>query len=279
MTRVAVVQLDAGDGADAALEGAVDAVERAADGGAELVVLPEYASGWAARLGPDLAVAADGPFVAALRDAARRRGVAVVAGVIVRAPDAGDRCANVALALGSDGDVLGTYTKVHLFDAFGTRESDALVAGAPDADPLVLDVGGLRFGVLTCYDLRFPESARRLVDAGAEVIVAIAAWVSGPGKLEQLRLLSRARAVENTSYLLLASQNGPGRTGHSAVVDPLGVVVEEAGEDAALVLADLEPAVVAEVRERVPVLANRRYRFVPGAPSTGPEGATAPGAV
>lgn len=265
MTRVAVVQLDAGQGETRALAGAVAAVERAADAGAGLVVLPEYASGWAPRLGPELAVTMDGPFVAALRDVASRRGVSVVAGIVVPGDGDGDLSANLALAIGPDGAILGGYTKVHLFDAFGTRESDALVAGVPDAPPLVLDVDDLRFGVLTCYDLRFPEVARRLVDAGAQVLVAIAAWASGPGKADQLAVLARARALENTSYLLLASQNGTGRAGHSAVVDPLGVVLTQTGEGDDVLVADLDAQLVSEVRERVPVLRNRRYSVVPRA--------------
>jgi predicted amidohydrolase len=210
-------------------------------------------------------VPVDGAFVAALQDAARQRHVSIVVGVIVPGRETGaeSRSANVALAIGPDGVVLGAYAKVHLFDAFGTRESDALVAGDPAAAPLVFDVDGLRFGVQTCYDLRFPESSRRLADAGAQVVIAIAAWASGPGKVDQLGVLARARAIENTAYLMLASQHGTGRSGHSAVVDPLGAVLAEAGDRAALLTVDLDAARVAEVRARVPVLEHRRYDVVP----------------
>ena len=78
---------------------------------------------------------------------------------------------NAVVAVDGHGELAGTYRKVHLYDAFGHRESDRLVPGPADAPPLVVEVGGLTFGVLTCYDLRFPESARRLVDAGAQVLV------------------------------------------------------------------------------------------------------------
>ena len=267
MTRVAVLQVDSAGEPEAAHAVALAALEEAADCGAELAVLPEYASGWAPTLGPELAVPDEGGFVAALGEVARRRRITVVAGVVTaaagRTGGADDRCLNLALLIGPDGAVSGRYAKVHLFDAFGTRESDALQAGDPAAAPLVADVGGLRFGMLTCYDLRFPESARRLADAGAQVIVAIAAWASGPGKVDQLRVLARARAMENTSYLLLASQHGVGRAGHSAVVDPLGVVLAEACDDPAVLVADLDGDVVRRVRERVPVLAHRRYGVVP----------------
>jgi predicted amidohydrolase len=274
VTRVAVVQLDAGRGALAAQDGAVAAVHAAADGGAEVVVLPEYASGWTPAPEPGLAQPLDGPFVTALAAAAKDRGVWVLAGVVAPGRPGGTgsgatagrapRARNLAIALDPAGRLRGAYTKVHLFDAFGWRESEALEPGAPDAPPLVLQVGELRLGVLTCYDLRFPEAARRLVDAGASVLCAIAAWASGPGKAEQLRILARARAIENTAYLVLASQSGPGRAAGSAVVDPLGVVVAEAGPDGDdVLLADLDPALVADVRARVPVLEHRRYDVVP----------------
>ena len=271
MTRVAVVQLDAAGGPDAAIEDAVAAVEEAAARGAELVVLPEYSSGWAPTLGPSLAVPKDGAFVDALRGVARRCRVGLIAGIVTPGAEPGAnqedaRSVNLALIIGPDGTISGDYAKVHLFDAFGTCESDALRAGDPGAAPAVIDVSGLRFGVLTCYDLRFPESARRLADAGSQVLVVIAAWASGPGKVEQLRVLARARAIENTSYLLLASQHGEGRAGHSAVIDPLGVLLAEAGDDAAVLVADLDDQVVRDVRARVPVLAHRRYGVVPLAP-------------
>lgn len=262
MTLVAVVQLDAGSGAPQARAQAVAAIEAAAASGARLVVLPEYAAGWSPVPDPTLAEERGGPFESAIRAAAARCATTVVVGVV--APAEAGRAVNLALAVGPDGADLGAYAKVHLFDAFGWRESDALEPGPSTQPALVVDVDGLAVGVLTCYDLRFPESARRLVDAGAEVIVAIAAWASGSGKAEQLAVLARARALENTAYLLLASQSGPGRTGHSAVVDPLGTVLDEApGEGDALLMADLDPGVVAAVRARVPVLEHRRYAVVP----------------
>ncbi|ACQ79341.1 Nitrilase/cyanide hydratase and apolipoprotein N-acyltransferase [Beutenbergia cavernae DSM 12333] len=268
--RVAVVQLDASGDPASSRAAAVDAVESAAEAGAALVVLPEYASGWAPRLGPELAVADS--FVPALQEAARRSGAAVVAGTVERGADQ-SRGRNVAVAIGADGSVSGTYAKVHLYDAFGVRESDFLDAGAPDDDgaPLVVDViapsgGVVRVGVLTCYDLRFPESARVLVDAGADVLAIGAAWAAGEHKADHLRTLARARAIENTSWLLLASQCGRGRTGRSAVIDPLGVVESEAdGEAPAVVVADVSAARVARVRATNPALAHRRYAVVPRA--------------
>lgn len=270
--EVAAVQLDAERPRAEATAAAVTAVGDAADAGARLVVLPEYTSGWSTVIGPDLAEPSDGPVLRSLRDVAARRGVTVLAGLVLPADDPlvatpegpAGRAANVTVALGPGGELLGAYTKAHLFDAFGVRESDHLVRGDVTGEPLVVDVDGWRVGVLTCYDLRFPESARRLVDAGATVLAAGAAWASGPGKVDQLRVLTRARAIESTAYLVLASQCGRGRSGHSGVVDPRGQVLTELDErGTGRASAALEPGLVATVRAQVPVLEHRRFAVVP----------------
>ncbi len=161
------------------------------------MVLPEYAAAFDPRgVGLELAEPLDGPFVAALR--AHAAGMVVLAGTVV--PGDG-RAVNTVVAV-RDGALVGGYRKVHLYDAFGQRESDRLEPGPPDAPPLVVDVDGLAVGVLTCYDLRFPESARRLVDAGAQVVVVPAAWAAGPLKADHWLTLLRARAIESTAYVL-----------------------------------------------------------------------------
>ena len=151
------------------------------------------------------------------------------------------------------------YRKIHLYDSFGYRESDRLLAGEHDpAAPALVELDGWRLGLMTCYDLRFPELARRLVDAGAEVLVVPAAWVAGERKVDHWRTLARARAIENTAYVVAAGQPAPRYSGHSLVVDPFGDVLAEAGEGADLVRADLDPARLAEARRTNPSLANRR---------------------
>ena len=149
-----------------------------------------------------------------------------------------------------------TYRKIHLYDSFGYRESDRLTAG-PTA-PVVVELGGFGVGLLTCYDLRFPELARALVDAGAEVLVVPAAWVAGPRKVDHWRTLARARAIENTAYVVAVGQPGPRYTGHSLVFDPHGDVVVEAGSDPTVLHATLEHERLRQARDTNPSLANRR---------------------
>lgn len=259
---VAVVQLQSDTDLQVNTRAVSEAI--AAAGPARLVVLPEYASGWAAHLGPELAQPRAGEFISAVREAARASNRTVVLGTME--PDAaGDRSTNVTLVIGPDGQDVGEYHKVHLFDAYGIRESDTLAPGPAGAEhALVFDVGGLRVGVATCYDIRFPETFRVLADAGADVFAIGAAWAAGEGKADLLVTLARARAIENTSYVLVSSQPGPGRAGHSVIVDPRGVVLAQGAEQETTTLhAHLDPQVVRATRAQVPSLGHRRYRITP----------------
>jgi deaminated glutathione amidase len=122
---------------------------------------------------------------------------------------------------------------------------------------VVVEVGGFRVGLMTCYDLRFPELARALVDQDAELLVVPAAWVAGPGKVDHWRTLLKARAIENTVYVAAAGQPGPRYTGHSMVVTPRGESVE-IEEDGVAVQARVDRAELEKARAENPSLANRR---------------------
>lgn len=261
--KVALGQFSAGTDPAGNTTAAGLLIEAAAEAGAELVVLPEsslFATGDAADAVAAVAEELDGPFVTAIAALAKRHGIAVVVGTYEKGP--GGLPYNTLVALDSSGDVLGYYRKVHLYDAFGYRESDGISAGSPE-EPLVFRLGGFRFGAFTCYDLRFPESARSAVDAGAEILLVPAMWIRGPGKEDHWATLLKARAIENTAYVLAANQTGALATGYSMAVDPAGVVTANAGEQPGLLLADLSRDRLEQVRSRVPVLANRRYAVVP----------------
>ena len=113
---------------------------------------------------------------------------------------------------------------------------------------------------MTCYDLRFPEHARALVDAGAELLVIPAAWVAGNHKIHHWRTLLAARAIENTSHVVGAAQCGEQYAGHSLAIDPWGDIVAEAGSDPAVIRATLDAEDVTRARDSNPSLANRRIR-------------------
>jgi predicted amidohydrolase len=263
--RVAVAQFAAGADKAANRDRLVELVDKAAAERADLVVAPEAAMhGFGAADTPLAPVAEplDGPFVTAVRDAAQQHGVTIVAGMFESVPEDSARAYNTVVAVGGDGVLVGAYRKLHLFDALGNVESQRLVPGPMAA--LTFDCAGLRVGVLTCYDLRFPELARTLVDDGATLLAVPAAWYAGPEKLDHWRVLTRARAIENTVFVAAAGQPPPECCGHSAVVDPYGVVLTELGEDDGdLGVADVDPQRIDVVRRRLPSLAHRRFRVVP----------------
>jgi predicted amidohydrolase len=222
---------------------------------ADLVVFPEAFARDFGEAGSDVSPYAEpvtGPFATEVARVAGARGTTLLAGMFESSGDPARPWNTLVLRGAAHAD----YRKVHLYDSFGYRESDRLTAG--EVDQVVVPLGGLTLGLMTCYDLRFPEQARALVDAGADVLVVPSAWVAGDRKVEHWRTLARARAIENTAYVVAVGQPAPRYTGHSMVVDPLGDVLVEAGGDPAVLTVTLDPAVVAAARRTNPSLANRR---------------------
>jgi predicted amidohydrolase len=221
-----------------------------------LVVLPEAFARDFGQPGSDLSAFAeplDGPFAQRLRALSSSTGSAWLAGMFETADDASRPLNTLLLA---DGERLAAYRKIHLYDSFGYQESDTVSPGA--LEPVVVDVRGFPVGLMTCYDLRFPELARALAERGAEVVVVPAAWVAGERKVEHWRTLLRARAIENTVWVVAVGQPGPRYTGHSMVVAPDGDVVAEADVDEVVIDARIDRAGVEDVRRTNPSLANRR---------------------
>ena len=225
--------------------------------GTDLVVLPEAFARDFGVPGSDVGPFAedlDGPFAQALAEAAGRHDTAVLAGMFRLGEDPARPFNTLVLRDARGG--LTSYDKVHLYDSFGYRESDRLTPGR--WQPVVADVAGFAVGLMTCYDLRFPEFARELVTMGAEVLVVPAAWVAGERKVDHWRTLLRARAIENTVYVVGAGQPAPRYTGHSTVISPLGDVLVEAGPEPQVLQAVLERGEIDRARSINPSLANRR---------------------
>ncbi|MDR1117726.1 MAG: hypothetical protein LBL01_00295 [Bifidobacteriaceae bacterium] len=168
----------------------------------------------------------------------------------VAGPDAGDtRPFNVLLAVDAAGREVARQAKTRLYDAFGFSES-AMVRPGPAAAPRPVELEGVRFGLVNCYELRFPEHARRLVAAGAEALALGAAWVRGPLKEDQWATLARARAIENCCYVLAAGTRAKDTIGRSMVIDPAGVAVAAlADQPQGIALARLDTDRIAEVRD------------------------------
>ncbi|WEO77403.1 carbon-nitrogen hydrolase family protein [Cryobacterium sp. SO2] len=250
----------------------IDAAARQARAaGADLVVFPEYAMYEKAVVDASFADAAeplDGPFVTGLRALATELNIAVAAGVVERSDHDG-RPYNTILVVGPDGGTLARYRKVHLFDSAGFRES-AWIAPAPSLEPVVFTLAGTRVGLMTCYDLHFPELGRELADAGADLVLACSSWVPGTDKPEQWRVLVQARAIENSYFVAAVSQAPPVSIGRSLLAGPSGRVEGELGDAPALATFDIDPARVTATRARNPALANRRYVVGRPGPASGP---------
>lgn len=152
---------------------------------------------------------------------------------------------------------MASYAKLHLYDAFSIQESRNVDAGNVIA-PL-LDVDGLRVGLMTCYDLRFPELSMALALQGAEVLVLPAAWVRGALKEHHWSTLLAARALDTTCYMIAAGECGNKNIGQSRIIDPLGVTISAAADVPTLIMAEITAERIRQVRAQLPVLRNRRF--------------------
>ncbi len=229
----------------------------AAARGADLLALPEMfmaAPGPGDRL-TDVAEPLDGPFVRTLGRLARAHELFLLAPVW-EAVAGEHRVGNTAVLLAPDGTVAATYRKFHLFDALGQRESDRMLPG--DAPPPVVAVGGMPLGFALCYDLRFPELFRHLVDGGAEAVVVPAAWYAGPHKADHWHTLLRARAIENTAYVAGVGLAGERFCGQSTWYDPFGLPGPRAGGGEELLLGTIDRSRISDVRRTLPCLEHRR---------------------
>lgn len=261
---VAVAQFAPTSDPEANLAAIDELAARASARGAGVVVFPEYSSFFEKEMGPAFVAAAqplDGPFVTGLGRIAARLGLHLVAGLVARASD--DRFSNTLVAVAPSGDLIATYRKLHLYDAFGQKESDWVEPGPLEA-PETFVVNGFTLGLQTCYDVRFPEVTRMLVDAGVEVVLLPAEWVRGPLKEHHWRTLVTARAIENTIYIAAADHVPPVGVGNSMVIDPFGVEIAGIGDEPGIAVGEVRRDRLTDVRRVNPALALRRFAVSPG---------------
>ncbi len=268
--KIAAVQMVSGTEVEANLEAARRLIATAAAQGAALVALPEYFCFMGRADGDKLAIAETpgrGPIQRMLSEAAREHGVWLVGGTLpMKSPDP-QRVLNTCCVFAPDGSLAARYDKIHLFrferDSGGVRESydegRAILAGSA---PTACDAAGLRVGFSVCYDLRFPELYRALMRPPCDLLSVPSAFTYTTGQAHW-ELLLRARAIENQCYVIAPAQggrhqNGRRTWGHSMVVDPWGEVLAVRPEGEGVVLAELDPARIADVRAQLPALTHRR---------------------
>ena len=267
MGRIAVLQMTSGIDPAVNADVLVDAVARAAAGGAQMLFTPEM-SGLLdrdrARAAAKIVDEAQDPVLAEVRDAAARHGLWVALGSLAVRGE-GERLANRSFVIDQTGAVAARYDKMHMFDvslATGETWRESAVY-QPGETLAVVETPVGRLGLTICYDIRFPALFEALGRASCDVLAIPAAFTRPTGQAHW-HVLQRARAIEASAYVVAAAQVGThadGREtyGHSLVVDPWGEVLLDMGGDAAgLAFADLDPARIAAVRQQVPSLANRR---------------------
>jgi predicted amidohydrolase len=260
MNRVAIAQIKSSTDKSQNLHTARALIDEAKSKSAQLIAFPEFLMAFspgeqsAAELAA-LAESIDGPFVNALRTAAGASRTAVLA-TIFETCAVPNRVFDTALWIDGCGNIAAIYRKLHLYDAFGFKESDKFHPGAEITEPVFW--ADARCGVMICYDLRFPEMARMLALGGADVLFAPSGWVQGDMKLDHWQTMIKARALENGCYVAAPDQTGNVYIGHSLVVDPFGRIVTDMGSREGLEIVDLDLGIVTEAREKLPLLKNRR---------------------
>ncbi len=277
MFLAACVQLQCTTDVERNLDAAEKLIRRAAGWGAQLVATPENTP----FLGPqlhkvELAEPIDGPIATRMHKLASELGIHLLLGSFSEQrvlPDGRideELCYNTSLLFGPEGELIASYRKIHLFDVAvpggpNLCESKNVFPGTDVvAAETELEDSGMTIGMSICYDLRFPELYRALVDRGAILITIPAAFTLTTGK-DHWHTLVRARAIETQSWVVAPAQWGahdPEREresyGHSLIVDPWGAVVADAGQGEGLCVAEIDPLRIAKVRRAIPVRAHRR---------------------
>ncbi|MGH2982060.1 MAG: carbon-nitrogen hydrolase family protein [Solirubrobacterales bacterium] len=268
--RVAAVQLNSTDDKERNLEVAERLIRAAAQDGAELACLPEK---WNLLGGSEALLSGaeplDGPSLSAARGWASELGIRLLAGSVAERVEGQERLFNTSVLIGPGGDVVAAYRKIHMFDVevggVTYRESEHEQGGE---EIVSAPLGEVELGLTVCYDLRFPELYRILAVRGARIVNVTSAFTAVTGRAHW-EVLLRARAIENQVFVIAAGQIGEAPPsydsyGHSAIVDPWGVVLAMAPDEECFVVADLDLEAQEQVREKLPALANRRpaaYRW------------------
>ncbi|HEX2642064.1 MAG TPA: carbon-nitrogen hydrolase family protein [Thermoanaerobaculia bacterium] len=267
MFFAAAVQLTSTSDENSNWESARALIERAASRGAQLVATPENTN----YLGPHdekvrRAEPLDGPTCGRFADLARRLGIHLLLGSFNEKSEEAHRCYNTSVFFSPEGRILATYRKIHLFDVDvpgGVRFLESATC-KPGEAVTVAATPLAAFGLTICYDLRFPELYRRLVDGGAQVLTVPAAFTLATGK-DHWEPLLRARAIESQCYVIAPAQHGKHDDGglshtwgHAMIVDPWGIPVATASDGPGLAFAEIDLERVERVRQGIPVSRNRR---------------------
>lgn len=268
--KIAAVQMATGPNVSANLLETERLVAEAAECGAGLVVLPENFAFMGKRDEDQLAlgeVEGDGPLQTFLAQLARKFAVWLVGGTIPMAVRSAGKVRSACLLYDDRGERVARYDKMHLFDVHLVDADERYVESAtiePGSDVVVVDSPFGRLGLAVCYDLRFPEMFRIMLDRGADILAIPASFTAITGKAHW-EVLVRSRAIENLAYVVAAAQggyhiNGRETHGHSMVVDPWGSVLAQVPRGNGIAAGMLDREYQATVRRTFPALDHRRLK-------------------
>jgi deaminated glutathione amidase len=260
MSKVAIIQIQSSTEKQKNIRRALELVKDSNSAGADLVVFPEFLMAFspANQTAKELAEIAEplgGPFITSLKEAANATHMAIVA-TIYETCSIADRVYDTAVWIDTEGNIAAAYRKLHLYDAFGFRESDKFAAGVDLTPPVMFEDDC--YGMMICYDLRFPEMARMLTLSGANILLAPSGWVQGDLKFDHWQTMIHARALENGCYVIAPDQVGNIYIGHSMIVDPLGRTVVDLGDQEGMTIVEIDSNLIQDTRAKLPLLQNRR---------------------
>lgn len=226
---------------------------------ADLVILPEYFMADIKGLAPvevyDISEDVNGPLINEISRLAAEYSTFILATMFEKT-EKKPKVYNSVVFINPKGDVIGVYRKIHLFDAYGYKESDYMLHG--DKPSPIINIGSARIAAAICFDIRFPELYRYYALKGANIVVNPSAWYKGPFKEETLRFLAQARAHENTFYMIIVNQCGTDFTGRSMIVNPYGIVEVDLGTKERYLEYQIDMNAINEARKVLPVLKLRR---------------------
>jgi predicted amidohydrolase len=263
--KVAVVQFKASTNKETNLKKIIQYISNAAKNKAELVAFPEFMMLYtnSKQTPQQLAILAEtikGNFVQSIAKAAKENHIQVVGSFYEKSAKK-DRVYDTSFVVSKSGKIISTYRKIHLYDAFGFRESDKMLPGSNISKPVKTSVG--KIGMMICYDLRFPEISRSLASSGSEILVIPSAWVKGEMKEEHWLTINKTRAIENGCYVISPDQVGNIYCGRSVVVDPYGKILLDMKKKQGIGFVNIDLKRIKQIRKILPLLKNRRTDIYP----------------
>lgn len=268
MKCVAAIQMASGPNIDANLNEAARSISTAAKAGAGLIVLPENFALMASNEMDNVTNAeqdGDGKIQNFLAEQSQKNNVWIVGGTLPIAATNGDKVRAACIVYNSDGERVARYDKIHLFDVEIVGSDEHFTESRtiePGDEVVVIDSPFGRIGIAVCYDLRFPELFRALLDKGVEIFAVPAAFTAFTGRAHW-EVIVRARAIENLSFVIAAAQGGyhvSGRETHgdSMIVDPWGNILDRLTSGSGYVLANIDEERLASTRANFPALDHRK---------------------